>query len=86
MSTVVCASCEATISDQAGSCPHCGHPVKPAVPIRRIGGKLLAGGVVILVAGILASMAGGWWGPAMLFPGAAIFALGYFFERERPTP
>jgi|CXWL01.1.fsa_nt_gi hypothetical protein len=49
-------------------------------PIRSTGGKLQAVGVVILAGGVVATVAGGWWGPALLFPGAVIFALGKFME------
>ena len=51
-----------------------------AAPIRRAGGKLQAAGVVVLAGGVVATLAGGWWGPALLFPGAVIFALGKFME------
>ncbi|BBL77378.1 hypothetical protein [Methylomagnum ishizawai] len=49
-------------------------------PIRTTGGKLQVAGVVILASGVVASVVGGWWGPALLFPGAVIFALGRFME------
>ncbi len=49
-------------------------------PIRRMGGKLQAAGVVILASGVIMALVGGWWGPALLFPGAVIFALGKFME------
>lgn len=49
-------------------------------PIRRTGGKLQAVGVVVLAGGVVATAVGGWWGPAVLFPGAVIFMLGKFME------
>ena len=49
-------------------------------PIRRTGGKLQAVGVVVLAGGVVATAIGGWWGPAVLFPGAVIFMLGKFME------
>ena len=49
-------------------------------PIRRAGGKLQAVGVVVLAGGAIATVMGGWWGPALLFPGAVIFILGKFWE------
>lgn len=45
-------------------------------PIRRPGGKLQAVGVLVLALGIIATVIGGWWGPALLFPGVVILALG----------
>ncbi len=49
-------------------------------PIKRASGKLQAVGVVVLAGGVVATVVGGWWGPALLFPGAVIFALGKFME------
>jgi hypothetical protein len=51
-----------------------------AAPIRTLGGKLQAAGVVILAGGVAATAVGGWWGPALLFPGVVIFVLGKFME------
>jgi hypothetical protein len=51
-----------------------------AAPIHRAGGKLQAVGVVVLAGAVVATAAGGWWGPALLFPGAVIFILGRFWE------
>lgn len=83
MPTVTCPACAAQISDQATTCSRCGRPIKPSAPIRRIGGKLQAAATVILAGGIVATVFGGWWGPALLFPGVVLFALGRFFEDER---
>ena len=83
MSTISCPACSAKISDQSPVCSQCGRPLKPAAPIRRIGGKLQAAAVLCLAGGIVATVFGGWWGPALLFPGIVIFALGRFFEEER---
>lgn len=83
MPTISCPACAARISDQAATCSHCGRPIKPPAPIRRIGGKLQAAGTIILAGGVVATVFGGWWGPALLFPGIVIFALGRFFEDER---
>ena len=47
-----------------------------SAPIRRPGGKLQAVGAVILAAGVIATLVGGWWGPALLFPGVVILFLG----------
>jgi hypothetical protein len=47
-------------------------------PIRHMSGKFLAVGTVVLACGIIATVAGAWWGPAMLFPGVVIFVLGKF--------
>jgi hypothetical protein len=79
-----CPACAAPVSDLAATCSRCGHPLKPAAPIRRVGGKLQATAVLLLAGGVVATVFGGWWGPALLFPGVVIFFLGRFFEEERP--
>lgn len=48
-------------------------------PIRRIDGKFRAVGAVIVAIGLVAALAGAWWGPAMLFPGAVILFMGRWF-------
>ena len=53
---------------------------RSAAPIRTLGGKLQAAGVVILASGVIMALVGGWWGPALLFPGAVVFALGKLME------
>lgn len=45
-------------------------------PIHSIGGKLQAIGIVILTGGIIATVSGTWWGPALLLPGAVFFIMG----------
>ena len=47
-------------------------------PIRRMSGKFLVVATVVLAIGIIATVAGAWWGPALLFPGVVLFALGKF--------
>ncbi|BBL70757.1 hypothetical protein [Methylogaea oryzae] len=49
------------------------------LPIRRIDGKFRAAGAVIVALGLVAALAGAWWGPAMLFPGAVILFMGRSF-------
>jgi hypothetical protein len=46
--------------------------------INTLGGKLQAAGVVALAGGIIATVSGGWWGPALLFPGIILFIIGRF--------
>lgn len=75
MALTKCPDCGAEISDDAGTCPNCGgHEI--TAPIRKLGGKLQAVGTVLLAVGVLAMVAGTWWGPALLFPGAAFFIVG----------
>lgn len=83
MPTIFCPACAAQISDQAAACGQCGRSLKPSAPIRRIGGKLQAAATLLLTLGIVATVFGGWWGPALLFPAIVIFALGRFFEDEQ---
>ncbi|HLF97280.1 MAG TPA: hypothetical protein VI457_09065 [Methylococcaceae bacterium] len=83
MPTISCPACAARISDQAATCSQCGRPLGSAAPIRRVGGKLQAAATLLLALGAVATVFGGWWGPALLFPGIVIFALGHFFEDER---
>jgi hypothetical protein len=83
MALVTCPECAAHIADQATVCPVCGKAVKskPAevAPIHRVDGKLQAIGTVLLASGVIATVAGGWWGPALLFPGMVIFIIGRFW-------
>ncbi|BBA32983.1 zinc-ribbon domain protein [Methylocaldum marinum] len=75
MALIKCPICDAEISDQADGCPNCGgHEI--TAPIRKLGGKLQAVGTVLLAVSVLATVAGTWWGPALLFPGAAFFIVG----------
>jgi len=83
MALVTCPECAAQIADQATACPICGKSIKSPradlAPIHRVDGKLQAIGTVLLASGVIATVAGGWWGPALLFPGMAIFILGRFW-------
>jgi len=47
-------------------------------PISRFSGKLQAAGVLFVAAGIIMSVGGVWWGPAMLFPGVFLLIIGWF--------
>ena len=86
MPTISCPACIGQISNDAAACPHCGEPVAASrslptqVPIQRTGGKILAIGTVLVASAIIATMAGAWWGPALLFPGVAVFILGKFWS------
>lgn len=78
MSATTCPACAAAVSDGSGTCPHCGKPLRPGdAPIRHAGGKLQAVGTVILAVGVIATVVGGWWGPALLFPGVVLWFLGW---------
>jgi hypothetical protein len=43
-----------------------------------VSGKLKAIGTIVLAGGIIATVTGAWWGPALVFPGMVIFLLGRF--------
>lgn len=45
-------------------------------PISQIGGKLQAAGVVFCATGILLTVSGQWWAPAMLMPGVLLLIIG----------
>ncbi len=47
-------------------------------PISQFSGKLQAAGVLLVAAGIIMSVVGVWWGPAMLFPGVLLLIIGWF--------
>ena len=47
-------------------------------PISQFSGKLQAAGVLFVAAGIIMSVGGVWWGPAMLFPGVLLLIIGRF--------
>jgi uncharacterized membrane protein YvbJ len=81
-----CPACAKQISNDVTVCPHCGKPVAiprslpTEAPIQRTGGKILAVGTVLVASALIATVAGAWWGPALLFPGAAVFILGKFWS------
>ena len=52
-------------------------------PISRFSGKLQAAGVLFVAAGIIMSVGGVWWGPAMLFPGVFLLIIGWFWVLQR---
>lgn len=86
MPNTTCPGCAAQISDEVAVCPHCGAPLTAShsrptqAPIQRTGGKVLAIGTVLLASAVIATVIGAWWGPALLFPGAAVFILGKFWS------
>lgn len=78
-----CTKCGATVPETASDCPKCGNLVEqppsgnePA--IRGFGGKLQAIGTLTLAGGIVATVAGAWWGPALVLPGVVLLMLGKF--------
>ena len=82
MAMTQCPACAAEISDQASRCPACGKALTAAdvaesgPPIRKPGGKLQVVGTVLLATGIISTVLGAWWGPALLFPGVVVLFLG----------
>lgn len=81
MEVGTCANCGAKISVQTPLCPSCGKPIESSgsdsePPIRKLGGKFQAVGILILAAGIVATLVGAWWGPALGMPGVVLFMLG----------
>ncbi|MDF9391763.1 MULTISPECIES: zinc-ribbon domain-containing protein [Methylococcus] len=76
-----CVHCGTQISAQANICPSCGKTVESTSsesepPIRKLRGKFQAIGILTLAAGIVATLGGAWWGPALAMPGAVLFMLG----------
>jgi hypothetical protein len=47
-------------------------------PIRQLSGKLQAAGVLLVASGIILSVVGAWWGPAVLLPGILLLIIGWF--------
>jgi len=47
-------------------------------PISQFSGKLQAAGVLFAAAGIIMSVGGVRWGPAMLLPGVLLLIIGWF--------
>lgn len=81
MAFINCPACGTRNSEPATACTHCGKPLSgPLPPIHGVGGKLQAIGTLTLAAGIIATVIGGWWGPALLFPGLVLFILGRFWD------
>lgn len=76
-----CPACSADLSDDKpiSACPQCGKPVRPPAPISHLGGKLQVIGILIIASAIIAILFGGWWAPALLFPGVVLFILGKFW-------
>ena len=84
MARITCPACSADLPDSASTCPKCGKTLQirdsgKAAPISHLGGKLQVIGTVILAGGIISTVTGGWWGPALLFPGLVLFILGRFW-------
>lgn len=46
--------------------------------ISQFSGKLQAAGVVLVATGIIMSVSGAWWGPAVLLPGLLLLIIGWF--------
>jgi len=46
--------------------------------ISQMSGKFQATGVIIVAAGIIMSVSGFWWGPAVLMPGILLLIIGWF--------
>ncbi|CAI8890894.1 MULTISPECIES: hypothetical protein [Methylococcus] len=76
-----CVHCGTKISAPASICPGCGKSAESSAgenepPIRKLGGKFQAIGILALAAGIVATLGGAWWGPALAMPGVVLFMLG----------
>ncbi|CAL1240838.1 zinc ribbon domain-containing protein [Candidatus Methylocalor cossyra] len=81
MPATQCPSCATPVPDHASACPQCGKPLPRPVdaPIHHLGGKLQVIGTLLLAGAFIATVAGFWWGPALLFPGSVVFLLGRFW-------
>jgi hypothetical protein len=81
MALGTCANCGAKVSAPASICPSCEKSIELSdyesePPIRKLGGKFQAIGILALASGIVATLAGAWWGPALAMPGVVLFMLG----------
>ena len=81
MALIACPECAAEISDKAQDCPKCGvaigaRPGDGRRLIGGIGGKFQAVGVLLLAGGVIATVLGNWWGPAILLPGIVLLMMG----------
>ena len=55
MALILCKECGREISDAATTCPHCGAPVKPSVPVKSNTKTYMVSALLIgIVAGIIA--------------------------------
>lgn len=79
MARIQCPACSAETSDSLATCPDCGKPLPTKAPITHLGGKLQVIGTLVIAGAIIATVSGGWWGPALLFPGVVVFILGRFW-------
>ena len=70
MAMIQCPECQRQVSDQAQSCPGCGHPLKAAQPVSR------AGGVAQTVAPVVGKVASTYL--IVLGVVAAVLFLGFF--------
>lgn len=81
MALIACPECAAQVSAKAVECPKCGGAItlpgssRPSL-IGGIGGKLQAVGVLLLASGVIGTVLGAWWGPAVLLPGIAFLMMG----------
>ncbi len=46
--------------------------------ISQLSGKFQALGVLVVLAGVIMSASGVWWGPAVLLPGVLLLIIGWF--------
>jgi hypothetical protein len=46
--------------------------------ISQLSGKFQAVGVLVVLAGVIMSASGVWWGPAVLLPGVLLLIIGWF--------
>lgn len=81
MALIACPECAAEISDQAVECPKCGGVIARSAAHRQrligsLGGKLQAAGALLLAGGVIATVIGAWWGPAVLLPGIVLVMMG----------
>ncbi|MGY6216074.1 zinc-ribbon domain-containing protein [Methylolobus aquaticus] len=81
MALIACPECGAEISDKAVECPKCGGASGAQSEggrrlIAGIGGKFQAVGILLLAAGVIATVVGNWWGPAVLLPGIVLLMMG----------
>jgi DNA-directed RNA polymerase subunit RPC12/RpoP len=76
MALIKCSECGKDVSDKAASCPHCGAPLLPAA--RRAARPWEVVGTLLVIGGVIASVAGSEYGLFALLGGFVIFLIGRF--------
>jgi uncharacterized membrane protein YvbJ len=84
MTNIKCPECGSSTPSEEERCHHCGGAIKnscvhsPASSqsVQGIKRVILIAGTLFVAVGVIGTVLGTWWGPALIFPGVVSFFLG----------